>query len=325
MRLKRLNKQGLNTWFASVPFNAQATSFTVSPVMAGRLPTSIASSREPARECPRSGVGRLSRDPARHPARRCTRKSPSDPGRSRFPTNGPWCCPDRELCEGFSWFECNSRTVHGVERTILVRCWRNGYRSRLRRLRPETLPGIGHRASCLGSRPCSDHHCRRAPESQWSCPRCRLLRHGRHRHGRGNDVVALRRTVLYAICVVRRSACRVLHRRSESDHVAIWVDVRALMLAPVSVFWQADLRPCGLPRPREFIGILDKEICRGARIGSVHKSKMNLDTVQGGIAVPATFVLPCREAKSLVMRKRGVEVTDWKDRRYSLRGAHGYK
>src|SRR5664280_615178 len=226
--------------------------------------------------------------------------------------NGAWCCPDRELCEGSTWFECNSRTVHGVERTILVRCWRNGYRSRLRRLRPETLPGIGHRASCLGSRPCSDHHCRRAPESQWSCPRCRLLRHGRHRHGRGNDVVALRRTVLHAICVVRRSACRVLHRRSESDHVAIWVDVRALMLAPVSVFWQADIRPCGLPRPREFIGILDKEICRGARIGSVHKSKMNLDTVQGGIAVPATFVLPCREAKSLVMRKRGVEVTDWK-------------
>ena len=72
----------------------------------------------------------------------------------------------------------------GVERTILVRCWRNGYRSQLRRLRPETLPGIGHRASCLGSRPCSDHHCRRAPEipmelstvpstSPWARQRCR--------------------------------------------------------------------------------------------------------------------------------------------------------
>jgi len=29
-------------------------------------------------------------------------------------------------------------------------------------------------------------------KSQWSCPRCRLLR-----HGRGNDVVALRQTVLH--------------------------------------------------------------------------------------------------------------------------------
>ena len=85
MRLRCLNEQGPNTWFASVPFNAQATSFTASRVMAGRVPTSIASSKEPARECRRSGVGRLSRDPARHPARRCTRKSPSDPGRSRFP------------------------------------------------------------------------------------------------------------------------------------------------------------------------------------------------------------------------------------------------
>jgi len=70
LNLKRLNRQGRTTCSTSTPSNAQVASFTASPVMAGRVPTSIASSKEPARECPRSGAGRLSRDPARHPARR---------------------------------------------------------------------------------------------------------------------------------------------------------------------------------------------------------------------------------------------------------------
>lgn len=61
------------------------------------------------------------------------------------------------------------------------------------------------------------------------------------------------------------------------------------------------------------------------RIDLLHKSQMNLGTVQDGKAVPATLVLARGKTESLVMRKGGAEITDWEDRRHSLQDSHERK
>jgi hypothetical protein len=120
-----------------------------------------------------------------------------------------------------------------------------------------------------------------------------------------------------------RSACRVVsHRGAEPDDVAVRVDVRTFVLSPVSVLGKADRSACGLPRPGEFVGVLDEEICGCVPIGLMHKSEMNLGAIKDGKAVPATFVLARGKAEPPVMLKRDAEVTDWEYRCHLLRIAH---
>lgn len=108
----------------------------------------------------------------------------------------------------------------------------------------------------------------------------------------------------------------MLRRRAVSDHIAIRVDACALALTPFGVLGRMDGDTRRLPRPRKLVSVLDEEIGRGTSISVVYESEMNLNIVQDGKAVSATFVLPCGEAELRVVRQGGIEVTnreDWCD------------
>jgi hypothetical protein len=117
----------------------------------------------------------------------------------------------------------------------------------------------------------------------------------------------------------------MLRRRAESDHVAIRVDACTLALPPLGVLGQVDRNARSLPHPRKPVSVLDEEICGGTSIAVVHNSEMNLNIVEDGKAVSATFVLPGGKAESRVVRQGGAKVTDREDRCDSLCSSHAQR
>jgi len=100
------------------------------------------------------------------------------------------------------------------------------------------------------------------------------------------------------------------------------------VLTPLSVLGGMHLDPRRMPSFRHLVGVFDPDVCRALRgrlIDLGHDSEMDFDAVESGKAVPSAFILPCGKAESSIVRKRGIEVPDRKDRCDPLEHSHDGK
>ncbi len=93
------------------------------------------------------------------------------------------------------------------------------------------------------------------------------------------------------------------------------------MLTPFGVLRQPHIASSRKPGPGQRVGILDKQVGRGAAVRSrtevrLH-AKMNLRAIKGDEAVSAAIPLAGTETKPAVVGKGSGQVTNREDRRYS--------
>jgi hypothetical protein len=114
------------------------------------------------------------------------------------------------------------------------------------------------------------------------------------------------------------------HWRAETDDVPVGIDEHALMLAPWSVLGNSNLDPCRGPCHSQLVGVFNEEVRRRGSRSSARRyyTKMNLDTVPSGEAVPTLLVSSGREAKSVVVLEGDAEVADGKNRGNPFQLAH---
>ena len=111
------------------------------------------------------------------------------------------------------------------------------------------------------------------------------------------------------------------HRRTEPDHVAVWIDEHALVLAPLGVLRKPHIASGREPGRGQRVGILDEQVSGQppvySRIQVRLHAEMNLRALKGDEAVPAAVPVAGTETKPAVVGKGSNQVTNWEDRRYS--------
>jgi hypothetical protein len=106
---------------------------------------------------------------------------------------------------------------------------------------------------------------------------------------------------------------------SQTDHVAVWVDDSAFVLPPLSVLRRVHLDARRTPFGRQVVSVVNEQVgSASAAIVVGYDAEVDLDTVPGREAVAAAGIGPDIEAQSLIEVHRTSQVTDSKDRRYSL-------
>jgi hypothetical protein len=112
-----------------------------------------------------------------------------------------------------------------------------------------------------------------------------------------------------------------VHRRTEPDDVAVWIDEHALVLAPFGVLREPHIASGREPGLGQSVGILNEKVGRRPpvrpRIEVGLHAEVNLRAVKGDEAVPTAVPVADTETKSAVVGKGRDQVTHWKDRRYS--------
>src|SRR5579862_6405081 len=112
------------------------------------------------------------------------------------------------------------------------------------------------------------------------------------------------------------------YERAETDHVAVRVHDRSLVLAPLGVLGRVDVKAGGTPLLGKRVSVLDEEVGGGGLVVADRDAEMELDPVASGEAVATTRVAAGGEAHALVVGQGDVEVADGEDRCDPFQAAH---